>query len=488
MRKRQLMMPLAGLALTAGTLLSMGLTAGPASAATTGCPATKAGVPVASNVAASQVTVGHQTTYTFTSLANQNPSGGVPGLIKFCVYPTLPTSDPTGHNVDAVGDNNAKWVYNAGGSNNFAFARPGGNPSNIGLDGHTHAIGTATWGTDVPNSQAIVLHISDSTTCASLYGVGTSPTCFVRPNPHPGPDCTHGDMNVAYNALPFGVENCVNPAIGFEAQGASEFGNSVNLAGDTTTPGRNLSQLKVDFQSFACQSGHWNGVPGDNTTPVPCGKGDLVTPAGMSPGTFDWPITANIYAANPDGSPGALLTSVTQTKTIPYRPAADTTGNCTGPSGATDAANRWWNPAAAGGGHCQSSIAKVLTFNFPVGTVLPDHVVWTVAFNTSDYGAIPQSPQACNSASDPNFPGLTDGGCPYDSLNVGDNGNHGGAAFPSSFIDNAPYGPGTDSLPGGGAVINQYGSGLHLESSGPAAPAPAGWDGLRPLGEIITAP
>ncbi|HEY2307907.1 MAG TPA: hypothetical protein VGI05_18710 [Streptosporangiaceae bacterium] len=206
----------------------------------------------------------------------------------------------------------------------------------------------------------------------------------------------------------------------------------------------------------------------------------------MSPGNFDWQVTANIYAADSSGKPTTLLaTSGPVTQTIPYRPAADSTGHCLGlnPDG-SDSPNRWWNPNAIGGaGHCQSSIAKVLTFNFaPV--VLPDHVVWTVAFNTSTAGYHPVG-LPCPAGS---FPGLVDGGCPYDSLNVGDNGNTGGAGNPGSFISGAPY-AGTDALLGGGAVINQLGSGLHLESSGPAAPAvDGGWAGLRPLGEIITTP
>jgi hypothetical protein len=445
------MMPLAGLAITAGALLSAGITAGPASAATTGCPATKAGVPVASNVSATHPTVGNKTTYTFTSLVNQNPSGGVPGLIKFCVYPTAPTSDPIGHTLDAQGDNGAKWVYAAGGSNNFAFARPGGNPSNIGLDGQTHAIGTATWGANVPDSQTIVLHLSDPSMCASLYGAGTSPTCFVRPNPHPGPDCTHGDINAAYNSMPFDVTDCVNPAIGFQATQTSEFGNEVNLAGGTPTSPSDV-QLNVDFQDFACQTGHWDADPSAG--------GPCVSAPGS---TWTHPITANLY--DPSISLTSPIATKTVTQTIPFRPSADTTGNCTGAPGAVDGSNKWWNANAIGGGHCQSSIAKVLNFDFGPVASLPSDVVWTVSFNTSDYGTSPYGVQSCSS---------TPQGCNYDSLNVGDNGNTGGTDF-SGNIDGAPY-AGTDTQTGG-AFLDSGGTTLHLQSTG--------FNGLRPLGEII---
>jgi hypothetical protein len=485
MRKRNLMMPLAGLAITAGALLSAGITAGPASAATgTGCPATKAGVPIASNVSASVSTTGTTSSYTFTSLPpSEGPAGGVPGLVNYCVYPTSPTADPTGHFVTAKGDNGAKWVYATGGSNNFAFSRPGGNPSNIGLDGTSTPMGTATWASlnAVPDKQTIVLHINDPGMCASLYGAGTSATCFVRPTPPPppGPDCTQGDHGgtVAYNSMPFDVKDCVNPAIGFEAQSASEFGNDVNLQAGT---GRNLDSLKVDFQSFACQTGHWDGVPGDSTTPEPCAVTD---PSHLS---YQWPITANIYSADSSGNPVALLATDTETQTIPYRPTADTTNHCTGPSGAPDAANRWWNPAAIGGGHCQSSIATVLSFsNFTApggGSVasLPENVIWTVAFNTTDYGVNPAG-TPCLAGS---YPGLADGGCPYDSLNVGDNGNT-GADNLTSHIDNAPY-AGTD-VTLGAAELNSSWTGAYHDG-GPAGSLRldmSGWNGLRPLGSII---
>jgi hypothetical protein len=444
MRKRNLMMPLAGLAITAGALLSAGITAGPASAATgTGCPATKAGVPVASNVSATHPTVGNKTTYTFTSLVNQHPVSGVPGLINYCVYPTSPIADPASHTVAAHGDNGAKWVYAAGGSNNFAFSRPFGNPSNIGLDGTSTTIGTATWGANVPDNQTIVLHLSDPSMCASLYGAGSSPTCFVRPSPPPppGPDCTHGDINAAYNSMPFDVTDCINPAIGFQATQTSEFGNEVNLAASTPASPSDV-KLNVDFQDFACVNGHWDG----NRSPCD-------TPAGS---TWQHPITANLYDPSNLTTP---IATTTVTQTIPFRPSAD-------PANCPATPTKWFNPTAIGGGACQNSIGTVLTFDLGAVSNLPSDVVWTVSFNTSDYGTSPYGVQPCSS--DP-------AGCAYDSLNVGDNGNTNGIDFPASHIDGAPY-VGTDVHPGG-AYLNSGGTTLHLQSTN--------WDGLRPLGEII---
>jgi hypothetical protein len=401
-----------------------------AAAAGNGCPANKTlgSVKTASNVAADFSNSGFTTTYKFYSLTNQNPVGGVPGLVRYCVYPT-PTSQPTAISVLATGANGAKWSSSKG-SNNFAFLRPGGDKTNIPLDGNTTTMGTATWGT-VPTSQDIVLHINDPGTCASLYGSGTSFTCFVKPRP--GPICNAGDDTVAYNAMPFGVVNCINPALGFEAQQVNEFGDEVGLAGTA----RNFASLKVLFASFACQSGHWH-------------TGDCVSAPGA---TFTHDITANIY------DPSDLTTtiaSVTTNQTIPYRPSADP--NCPQIPGGGVAQAAWFNPQAPGGGACQNSIGKVLTFNFS-GETLPDTVVWTVAFNTTHYGYSPMGEaQSC-------FGGA--GGCPYDSLNVG-----------AKTYSGAPY-AGTDVVADEAFISDTPNPLLHVDS---------GWSNNRPLGEIITAP
>lgn len=435
-RRRVLAVSLAAVTATT-TLFAIAGTAGPAAAAVgSGCPASKVArsIPTASNVAAGFSNSGSTTTYTFSSLTNEHPVGGVPGLIRYCVYPS-PSALPTGHTVNATGANGAKWLY-AAGAKNFAFVRPGGNKSNIPLNGKTTTMGTATWGT-LPASQAIVLHINDLAVCASLYGSGTPATCFVKPST--GPICDHGDSSVAYNAMPFDVVNCLNPGLGFEANSVNEFGDEVGLAGTART----LVSLNVDFQSFACQSGHWN-------------TGDCSSAAGA---TFDWPITANIYAvANCSGTPcpGALLATTTQTQTIPYRPSANPT--CPANSGPAPAGAAWFNPLAPGGGACQNSIAKVLTFTFPA-TTLPDQVIWTVAFNTSTAGYTPIGTAGCQTGP---------GGCPYDSLNVG-----------AKTYPNAPY-AGTD------VNLDQ----AFISEGGSAAPlqVQAGWSNFRPLGEIITAP
>lgn len=138
------------------------------------------------NVGASYTTSGNTATYTFSSFTNESPSGGIPGLIDYCVYTSpLPDSNTT----VAVGANGGAWGYNSN-TDNFSFGRPNGDPSNIELNGTTGIeMGTATWSGGIPTSQTIVLHINDPAECSALYGSGTK-TCFVLPGKQQAEDLT----------------------------------------------------------------------------------------------------------------------------------------------------------------------------------------------------------------------------------------------------------------------------------------------------------
>lgn len=442
-------------ALAAGTAFSAlfvvaGATVPAAAAPGSGCPANKLGsIPTATNVAADFSNSGNTSTYYFYSLQNQTPSGGVPGLVKYCVYPT-PTSQPTTITPMATGANGAAWL-SAKGSNNFAFVRPGGDKTNIPLDGNTTKMGTATWSTAPTNTQDIVLHINDRDTCQGLYGIGTPLTCFVKPSaPVKGPICDKGDKAVAYNAMPTDVVNCLNPGVAFEANQWNEFGDSVTLSGTGT-----LDSLVVDFQSFACVTGTWDNQGGNNF----CGGG---TTAGVSPGTFTWPITANVYAAGSNGLPQSLIASTSVNAEIPFRPNADATSCPATPT-------KWFNPLAPGGGACQNSIATKLTFDF-LGQSLPadGKVVWTVAFNTSTSGYDPVGP------STPDCTLLVCPLNPADSLNVGD----------KTYPTPAPYAGTSLFDTNGGLAVGSKGQDPLLQGLGFYTPD----DGGRPLGEIITTP
>jgi hypothetical protein len=196
------------------------------------------------------------------------------------------------------------------------------------------------------------------------------------------PAAAHGRGQVAYSSIPMELPGNV-ASQGYEATLTSEFGDEVELG---ATSGRRLRSLEVVMSSWACQTGR--SYTGD------C--------ASAPESTFTHPITANIYAVDESGPtpvPGALLASVTRTVELPYRPSADP-ANCTG--------GRWYDATA---GTCYNGFAQPIRLTFPRGIVLPEKVIWTIAFDTSHAGYNPLGEStACYTSS---------GGCPYDSLNVG---------------------------------------------------------------------
>src|SRR5262249_20602289 len=149
--------------------------AAPASADINGCPTSNGiGSRGTSNLVGASYSVnGNDATYTFTSFSDEGPSGGIPGLIEYCIYPgTQPDSVST----VAVGSDASAWTAPPS-FDNFSFQRPDGNPSNIGFDGSSHTMGTATWNAGVPSDQIILLHINDEAECNRLGE--NSQTCFV---------------------------------------------------------------------------------------------------------------------------------------------------------------------------------------------------------------------------------------------------------------------------------------------------------------------
>jgi hypothetical protein len=177
--------------------------------------------------------------------------------------------------------------------------------------------------------------------------------------------------SVIYNSVvPNGPPSNL-PSEAFEAQSVSQFGAAVTFTGSA----RNLTSVTVGMSSFACVTGSWDGSSGACSTPTGA--------------TFSQPITLNIYQA--DGS--TLITSVTQTFAIPYRPSSSPKCLATDP-------NRpygWYSPGLK---QCFNGMTDNVTFNIS-GVTLPNSIVYGIVYNTSNYG--------------PNPVGVTG---PYDSLNV----------------------------------------------------------------------
>lgn len=191
-----------------------------------------------------------------------------------------------------------------------------------------------------------------------------------------------GSAQVIFSNIPTPVPpNVASQA--FEATSTSEFGTGVTFS---TGTGRLLGTVRVIMSSWGCVTGAWF-------------SNDCVTPPGS---TFNHPITLNIYNQGTAGAVGSLITTKTVTFAIPYRPSADNV-HCTGPD-----LGKWYDP---GTGLCKNGLATPIVFDFSsAGVTLPDKVIITVAYNTSDYGYNPIGRStACAIVNN----------CPYDSLNVG---------------------------------------------------------------------
>lgn len=73
-----------------------------------------------------------------------------------------------------MGAEGSAWIARTS-QDHFSFVRPGGDPTNIPLNGATTTMGTATW-SSLPTSQTILLHITDAAKCQQVYPGSTSDT------------------------------------------------------------------------------------------------------------------------------------------------------------------------------------------------------------------------------------------------------------------------------------------------------------------------
>jgi len=260
-------------------------------------------------------------------------------------------------------------------------------------------------------------------------------------------------ITAVYDSTPLGpgTTNGNIPSVGFEATGASEFGNQITLA----SAGTPLVNAVVTMSSWACEN---QTAPGwqTHTFPGACDTPTFTSGTAYNAGgaceytvpycagdTFSEPITFNIYKVGPSSSVGSLILTDTQNFNIPYRPPSDNV-HCTGTS-----QGDWYDPTSAS---CFSGMANNITFTLP-SVILPKNVIWSIAFNTTTYGYAPIGAKPCDS---------TLQGCPYDALNIGVN-------------DISAPSLGSDPLPGtvywNTAVVSNYctaaTSAFQLDTYGP---------------------
>lgn len=239
-------------------------------------------------------------------------------------------------------------------------------------------------------------------TAAGLVAAMPTAAAYAAPAPAPAHD------SVIYSSMPGHPSPGNLASVGAEAYAFREFGNEVTFAGTH----RDLTSVTVDLSSWACVSGNWYSAT-------------CSTPAGS---TFQMPITLNLYRAVPGSSrPGTLITSMTRTFSIPYRPSDSP--QCTGSN-----AGAWYQQRT---GQCLHGLTTSVTFRFGgQGVTVPNEIVYGIAYNTTHYGYHPIGTSACNA---------TSAGCPYDSLNIAlsqdpQNITAGTDPHPGTVWQNSPYG------------------------------------------------
>jgi len=163
---------------------------------------------------------------------------------------------------------------------------------------------------------------------------------------------------VVYDSIPDPLPPAYS-SLGYQATSTSEFGDYIQLGGDE----RIITDITVGLTNWACEN--WS------TGANPC-----VTTPGSS---FTHPITLSLYEVDNSGATpaiGDLITSVTETKTIAYRPSADLV-ECTG--------NRWYSEVTL---TCYNGFNVPVTFS-GLNAQVGNDVIVTIAYNTQTHGHAP---------------------------------------------------------------------------------------------------
>lgn len=208
-------------------------------------------------------------------------------------------------------------------------------------------------------------------------------------------------------------------SLGYQATSTSEFGDRISFGAGP----RGLDSVTVRMSNWALQSTYAND------------------PLYTNAAGYNHDLTFNIYGAGSGATPGALLTTKTINSLIPWRPEAS--------SGCGTA----WRAAD---GNCYNGMAFDVVFDFSsLGVVLPDDIVFGLAFNTQSYGTTPMAV-----------------GGPYNSLNFGVSA---GATVGTDVNNDGVFW----NTSHGGFLTNPANAGAFREDVG-------GWVGLVPAVQFAT--
>jgi len=246
------------------------------------------------------------------------------------------------------------------------------------------------------------------------------------------------------------------PALGFECCQVAQFGGAVHFVEQPRRKNKDVFTIVVGLDEYSCEKGSWytNGKPECTTTP------------GAS---FNWPVTLRVNNLGPGNSVGELVAEETKEFAIPYRPSQNNE-KCQGVHGVEGSPENfgaWYNKKT---NECLIDNYVPITFKLPIANIQENAII-SVAYNTSDYGAVPQRPKPCD---EEKFNTETYDNCPYDSLNVGVNAIY-KKIGPGEQFEAQPTAPsvGSDPFPEEVFLKSQY-SALFCNNPAPANFAASG--------------
>jgi hypothetical protein len=181
-----------------------------------------------------------------------------------------------------------------------------------------------------------------------------------------------GSVGLLYDSIPAVMPGGFT-SLGYQATSTDEFGDHIQFA----LSGKVLDTVTVSMTNWACGN-DFKKVDGawvkDRASSTPCAT---------TPGDgFDHDLTLNFYTVDTTSGvpqPGTLIDSKTITALMYYRPSADA-DNCPG----TD---KWYSQADAA---CYNGYAFNVDFDFSgENLVLPDEIIFGLAYNTQTHGATP---------------------------------------------------------------------------------------------------
>lgn len=142
------------------------------------------------------------------------------------------------------------------------------------------------------------------------------------------------------------------PSVGYQATSTTEFGDHIQFAAGP----RKLDSVTLTMSNWALASTYGSSDPG-----------------------YNHDLTFNIYNYVNDLVAGSLIATTTLNTLIPWRPAAD--------PGCGVGSTKW---LSATDGACYNGLAFNVVFDFSSqGVILPNDIVFGLAFNTNTWGNAP---------------------------------------------------------------------------------------------------